>query len=354
MTMPSNNGTTKPCAHDRAKSVASAARIPSAKPRASTGIRVAGSVTSDASTASPSCRPARAESAVPMEAGAAAGFMAHRQTATSMGASPRACGAYVHFDFTDLFFPFGSAGTVASRSELVGMFLFHGQDSLDHAARGRVLLTEVLDDAAVTVDGDSFRHQVFRDHACERIALDILRVAAADQSRRREIGRPAQLHDAFRDLVGVPLLFVRMVEKLLGDALRMDASRHEVMAPVAKDKGELGRQRIVQQLEHYFAIRGIARGDRAFVDVLSGPLAQRLDVGKKRVLQHGMLSIAWWILRAGDTGRAGRTTDLTSARFAVLVAGAMSMAAGEYVSVRSQADSEQAALNLEREPGGNA
>jgi VIT1/CCC1 family predicted Fe2+/Mn2+ transporter len=31
-----------------------------------------------------------------------------------------------------------------------------------------------------------------------------------------------------------------------------------------------------------------------------------------------------------------------------LVAGAMSMAAGEYVSVRSQSDSEQAALNLER------
>jgi VIT1/CCC1 family predicted Fe2+/Mn2+ transporter len=33
---------------------------------------------------------------------------------------------------------------------------------------------------------------------------------------------------------------------------------------------------------------------------------------------------------------------------AALVAGAMSMAAGEYVSVRSQADSEQAALDLER------
>lgn len=36
------------------------------------------------------------------------------------------------------------------------------------------------------------------------------------------------------------------------------------------------------------------------------------------------------------------------AGIAGLVAGAMSMAAGEYVSVRSQADSEQAALNLER------
>ena len=36
------------------------------------------------------------------------------------------------------------------------------------------------------------------------------------------------------------------------------------------------------------------------------------------------------------------------AGIAGLVAGAMSMAAGEYVSVRSQSDSEQAALNLER------
>ena len=36
------------------------------------------------------------------------------------------------------------------------------------------------------------------------------------------------------------------------------------------------------------------------------------------------------------------------AGMAGLVAGAMSMATGEYVSVRSQADSEQAALNLER------
>jgi len=37
------------------------------------------------------------------------------------------------------------------------------------------------------------------------------------------------------------------------------------------------------------------------------------------------------------------------AGIAGLVAGAMSMAAGEYVSVRSQADSEQAAISLERE-----
>ena len=42
-----------------------------------------------------------------------------------------------------------------------------------------ILVTEVLDDVAVTVDGDPFRYQVFLDHAHQRVALDILRVAAA-------------------------------------------------------------------------------------------------------------------------------------------------------------------------------
>lgn len=41
-------------------------------------------------------------------------------------------------------------------------------------------------------------------------------------------------------------------------------------------------------------------------------------------------------------------SNVMIAGIAGLVAGAMSMAAGEYVSVRSQADSEKAALNLER------
>src|SRR6202795_4681741 len=41
-------------------------------------------------------------------------------------------------------------------------------------------------------------------------------------------------------------------------------------------------------------------------------------------------------------------SGIVVAGVAGLVAGAMSMAAGEYVSVRSQADTEQADLNLER------
>jgi VIT1/CCC1 family predicted Fe2+/Mn2+ transporter len=60
----------------------------------------------------------------------------------------------------------------------------------------------------------------------------------------------------------------------------------------------------------------------------------------------GIVSTASLLLgvAAADAGYG----SVLVAGIAGLVAGAMSMAAGEYVSVRSQADSEQAALNLER------
>lgn len=60
----------------------------------------------------------------------------------------------------------------------------------------------------------------------------------------------------------------------------------------------------------------------------------------------GIVSTASLVLgvAAADVPHGG----VMVAGIAGLVAGAMSMAAGEYVSVRSQADSEQAALNLER------
>ena len=84
--MPSNSGITKLCAHDKAKTVASAARIPSAKPRALTCIRAGGKVTSDASTLGTGCSTGPAESAVLLEAETAMGFMARRLAATLTGA----------------------------------------------------------------------------------------------------------------------------------------------------------------------------------------------------------------------------------------------------------------------------
>lgn len=76
VTMPSNSGIRKLCAHDKANTVASAARIPSAKPRASTCIRTAGKVTSDASTVESSCSTAPAESATPVAADSEGAFIA--------------------------------------------------------------------------------------------------------------------------------------------------------------------------------------------------------------------------------------------------------------------------------------
>src|SRR6202023_2736072 len=101
ITMPSNSGMTKVCAHDKANTVASAARIPSAKPRASTCIRAAGKVTSDASAVESSCSAGRAESAMPVEAETAAAFMARTSTATLPSAFLRTRSTYAHFQFVD-------------------------------------------------------------------------------------------------------------------------------------------------------------------------------------------------------------------------------------------------------------
>jgi len=60
----------------------------------------------------------------------------------------------------------------------------------------------------------------------------------------------------------------------------------------------------------------------------------------------GIVSTASLVL--GVAAAHATHSNVMIAGIAGLVAGAMSMAAGEYVSVRSQADSEHAALNLER------
>ena len=60
----------------------------------------------------------------------------------------------------------------------------------------------------------------------------------------------------------------------------------------------------------------------------------------------GILSTASLVL--GVAAAHATHTNLLAAATAGLVAGAMSMAAGEYVSVHSQADTEQADLKLER------
>ncbi|HYN72359.1 MAG TPA: VIT family protein, partial [Nakamurella sp.] len=77
-------------------------------------------------------------------------------------------------------------------------------------------------------------------------------------------------------------------------------------------------------------------------------LASRLNWLRAGVLgaNDGIVSTAAIVL--GVAGATDERGPIILAGLVGLMAGAMSMAAGEYVSVRSQADSEQAALGMER------
>ena len=79
------------------------------------------------------------------------------------------------------------------------------------------------------------------------VALDVLGVAASAQALGVEVRLAAELHDALRDQVGVRLLLAGVLEELVGDGLGVDARRHEVVALVAQDADDLGRERLVQQ-----------------------------------------------------------------------------------------------------------
>ena len=159
------------------------------------------------------------------------------------------------------------------------MFFFDRQDRFHHPPRRRISIAEIADDVAIAVDRDALGDQILLDHV-ERASspstysawLRLVRLSGA------EVGFAAELDDAFGDLVGVPQLLVRVREELFGDGLRVDAARHEVVAPVTQHANDLGRQRIVEQLHHGVPVGCVALGYRAFFDVLARALAELLDV----------------------------------------------------------------------------
>lgn len=103
---------------------------------------------------------------------------------------------------------------------------------------------------------------------------------------------------------------------------------------------------------------------RAMITVAMGtPATKTASGGKRMSRQHRIGRIGWLraaVLGANDgiISTSSLVLGVASARathesvliagFAGLIAGAMSMASGEYVSVHSQADTEQAELELER------
>jgi len=83
-------------------------------------------------------------------------------------------------------------------------------------------------------------------------------------------------------------------------------------------------------------------------DTYGGALGSRLNWLRAAVLgaNDGIVSTAGLVV--GVAGATNSRTALLTAGLAGLLAGSMSMAAGEYVSVSTQRDSEEAALDVEK------
>src|SRR5581483_8896937 len=113
------------------------------------------------------------------------------QRALGMAGTTRACASPLH--------------SLEQAHQVLGVLLLLGEDLLHEPPRRRVLAAEVVHHLLVAVDGDALGDQVLRDHVGQRVALDVLGVAAGREALRREVGLAAELHDALRDLVGVLL-----------------------------------------------------------------------------------------------------------------------------------------------------
>ena len=67
------------------------------------------------------------------------------------------------------------------------MFLFDGENVFHHPSRRRIILTEVINHLAITVDRDALSDEIFFDHVDDVISFDLLRMTAHQQSFGIEI-----------------------------------------------------------------------------------------------------------------------------------------------------------------------
>ena len=70
---------------------------------------------------------------------------------------------------------------------------------------------------------------------------------------RVQVRLAAELRDPLGDPVRVLLLGARVLEKLVSDGARVNPGGHVVVALVAQDAHDLGRERLVQDAQHRLA-----------------------------------------------------------------------------------------------------
>src|SRR5215213_952807 len=66
--------------------------------------------------------------------------------------------------------------------QIVGVLLLDRENSFKHSSGSRVVVSEVSDHLAVTIDRDAFGNEIFFNHVQKRIAFDVFRVTAHQQA----------------------------------------------------------------------------------------------------------------------------------------------------------------------------
>jgi hypothetical protein len=170
--------------------------------------------------------------------------------------------------------------------QIVSMLFFHSQNTFHHASRGWIVVTEVLDYLAITINGDPFSNQILLDHVDQSVTLDEFGMTARQQPFGIEIWRTPQLNYSLGNLIGVTLLFVGVLQKLSRDTFGVDPGSHEIVTLVPQHANDFRRQRFIQHLDHGLSVGLIAFGYRALVDVLACSFAERFDVSQKWFISH--------------------------------------------------------------------
>src|SRR4051794_685722 len=99
------------------------------------------------------------------------------------------------------------------------------------------------------------------------------------------------MNDALRNLIGMTLLFIGMLQKFRSDALGINAAGHKMMASVPQYTNDFSRQRFIQKLDYRLAVGTIAFGHSTILDVLPGAFAQSFNISEKWFVSHSPHSL---------------------------------------------------------------
>lgn len=154
------------------------------------------------------------------------------------------------------------------------MFFFHRQNILDQASGCGTFVGQISNHLAVTIDRHPLCDEILFNHLDEAAPLDIFRMTPTQQTIGRQIRFTAQLDNPLRDLIGMELFFVGMLQKLLGNTWGIDSICHEIMSLIAQDTNDFCRERFVEDPDNCFTISRISSYDGLLVDMFSRTLTQ--------------------------------------------------------------------------------